>query len=54
MQLHSALLYVKDLERMKRFYGEVLGFRPSKQGWTDTWATFETGGAWFSLHAIPC
>ena len=53
MELRSAILYVKDLEGMKRFYGEVLGTSPSTQGWTDAWATFETGGAWFSLHAIP-
>ena len=53
MQLRSAVLYVKDLERMKRFYGEVLGASLINQRWTDAWATFETGGAWFSLHAIP-
>jgi len=53
MQLRSAILYVKDLERMKRFYGEMLGASPTNQGWTDRWATFETGGACFSLHAIP-
>ena len=53
MQLHSAILYVKDLERMKHFYAEMLGAKPTNQDWTDTWATFETGGARFSLHAIP-
>jgi predicted enzyme related to lactoylglutathione lyase len=53
MQLRSAILYVKDLERMKRFYGEMLGTGTSNQRWTDAWATFETGGACFSLHAIP-
>src|SRR5215467_15624406 len=53
MQLRSAILYVKDLERMKRFYSEMLGVVPTNHHWTDTWATFETGGARFSLHAIP-
>jgi predicted enzyme related to lactoylglutathione lyase len=53
MQLRSAILYVKDLERMRRFYAEMLGTGSSNQGWTDAWATFETGGACFSLHAIP-
>jgi len=53
MQLRSAILYVKDLERMKHFYSEVLSTNPSNQDGTDTWATFETGGARFSLHAIP-
>ena len=53
MQLSSAILYVKDLERMKLFYSQMLGASPTNQGWTDAWATFETGGARFSLHAIP-
>jgi len=53
MQLRSAILYVKDLERMKRFYGEMLGAMPTNELWTDAWATFETGGARFFLHAIP-
>jgi extradiol dioxygenase family protein len=53
MQLRSAILYVKDLEGMKRFYGEMLGAVPGNQGCTDTWVSFETGGACFSLHAIP-
>jgi len=53
MRLGSAILYVKDLERMQRFYCEVLGANPTNQDWTDSWATFETGGARFSLHAIP-
>lgn len=47
------MLYVKDLERMKRFYGAMLGVEPTNQDWTDVWATFETGGARFALHAIP-
>src|SRR5215469_7307312 len=53
MQLQSAILYVKDLDRMKRFYAEMLGTKPTNQDWTDTWATFETGGARFTLHVIP-
>jgi predicted enzyme related to lactoylglutathione lyase len=53
MQLGSAILYVKDLERMQRFYCKVLGANPTNQDWTDSWAIFETGGARFSLHAIP-
>jgi predicted enzyme related to lactoylglutathione lyase len=53
MQLRSAILYVKDLERMKHFYSEVLSTNPTNQDGTDTWATFETGGARLSLHAIP-
>lgn len=53
MQLRSAILYVKDLERMKRFYGDMLRANPSNQNWTDTWASFEIDGVRFSLHAIP-
>lgn len=53
MRLRGAILYVKDLDRMKRFYGEMLGSLPTNHLWTDTWANFETGGARFSLHAIP-
>lgn len=53
MQLRSAILYVKDMEAMKRFYGEMLGAMPSDQGATDTWVIFETDGARLSLHAIP-
>jgi predicted enzyme related to lactoylglutathione lyase len=53
MQLRSAMLYVKDLERMKRFYSDMLGVEPTNQDWTDVWAAFDTGGARFALHAIP-
>ena len=53
MQLRGAIIYVKDLERMTFFYSQMLGASPSNQVWTDAWATFETGGARFSLHAIP-
>jgi predicted enzyme related to lactoylglutathione lyase len=31
----------------------MLGASPANQQWTDVWITFETGGASFSLHAIP-
>lgn len=47
------MLYVKDLERMKRFYAAVLGARPTNQDWTDAWAVFDTGGVRLALHAIP-
>ena len=47
------MLYVKDLQRMKQFYGDMLGVQPANQDWTDVWAAFETGGARFALHAIP-
>jgi predicted enzyme related to lactoylglutathione lyase len=53
MRLRSAMLYVRDLERMKQFYGDMLGVKPTNQDWTDVWASFDTGGARFALHAIP-
>ena len=53
MQLRSAMLYVRDLERMRRFYGNMLGVKPTNQDGTDVWATFDTGGVRLALHAIP-
>ena len=53
MHLSGAVLYVKDLERMKRFYGEMLGSEPTNQSWADVWAVFDKGGIRFCLHAIP-
>ena len=47
------MLYVKDLERMKQFYGDMLGVQPASRNWSDVCATFDTGGARFALHAIP-
>ena len=53
MQLRGAILYVKDLERMKQFYGDMLGVEPTNQSWADVWTAFDSGGARFCLHAIP-
>lgn len=53
MRLRSAMLYVKDLDRMKQFYGNVLGVHPSNQQWTDVWAAFDTNGFRLALHAVP-
>lgn len=47
------MLYVKDLERMKQFYGNILGVSPTNREWTDVWAAFDTDGFRFALHAIP-
>lgn len=38
---------------MKRFYAEMLGAEPTNQHWTNAWATFDTGCAELTLHAIP-
>jgi catechol 2,3-dioxygenase-like lactoylglutathione lyase family enzyme len=53
MRLRGAMLYVKDLPRMKAFYGAMLGATPNNREWTDTWARFDAGGAHFALHAMP-
>ena len=50
---HHAILYVKDLERMKGFYGEILDVAPTNQNQTNVWACFETDGARLALHANP-
>jgi predicted enzyme related to lactoylglutathione lyase len=47
------MLYVRDLERMKRFYGDMLGIEATNQNWKNAWATFDTGDVRFALHAIP-
>ena len=53
MRLHSAMLYVKDLDRMKRFYADLLGVQPANPDGTDACAAFEDGGHCLVLHAIP-
>jgi predicted enzyme related to lactoylglutathione lyase len=53
MRLGSAMVYVKDLPRMRAFYSDMLGVKPSNDTWTDTWAEFDAGGVSFALHAIP-
>jgi predicted enzyme related to lactoylglutathione lyase len=53
MQLRGAMLYVKDVERMKRFYADILGIEATNQNCTNAWAVFYTGGVRFALHAIP-
>src|SRR5262245_37433742 len=53
MRLSSAMVYVKDLPRMRAFYGEMLGVKPSNDTWTDSWTEFDAGGVLFALHAIP-
>src|SRR5579859_6266170 len=54
MQLRGAILYVKNLDRMQRFYCDVLGVDPANHSCTEVWAAFETGdGVRFGLHAIP-
>src|SRR5580658_5005506 len=57
MRLGCAMLYVKDLTRMKEFYSEMLGIEPIvselAKEWPESWAEFDAGGARLALHAIP-
>jgi catechol 2,3-dioxygenase-like lactoylglutathione lyase family enzyme len=53
MRLSHAMIYVKDLPRMVAFYTGTLGLKPIEETRLDNWVEFETGGARFSLHAIP-
>ncbi|MGH9613098.1 MAG: VOC family protein [Bryobacteraceae bacterium] len=53
MRLHRAMIYVKDLPRMREFYSQMLGIKPANEKWTGEWAEFDTGSARFALHAIP-
>jgi len=53
MRLSSSMVYVKDLPRMRAFYGEMLGVKPRNETWTDSWAEFDAGGVSLALHAIP-
>jgi catechol 2,3-dioxygenase-like lactoylglutathione lyase family enzyme len=53
MRLSNAMLYVKDIERMASFYRDTLGLQPIAETRLENWVEFETGGARFSLHAVP-
>ena len=53
MKMRGAMVYVKDLPRMRTFYSEMLGVKPINETWTETWTEFDAGGVRFSLHAIP-
>src|SRR5882724_6207772 len=53
MRLSRAMIYVKDLNRMAAFYGNVLGLKPVEETRTESWVEFETGATKFALHAIP-
>jgi predicted enzyme related to lactoylglutathione lyase len=53
MQLYRAMIYVKDLPRMREFYSEMLGVSPINKTSADQWAEFNAGSARFALHAIP-
>jgi catechol 2,3-dioxygenase-like lactoylglutathione lyase family enzyme len=53
MQLSAAMIYVKDLPRMRTFYSDLLAMKPTSDTWTESWTEFDAGGMRFALHAIP-
>jgi predicted enzyme related to lactoylglutathione lyase len=53
MNMHGALIFVKDLPRMRTFYSEMLGLKPRADTWTDSFTEFDAGGVQLALHAIP-
>lgn len=50
MPLKHAMIFVKDLPRMTRFYREAFGFTLIAQRSTAEWSEFDSG---LALHAAP-
>ena len=53
MRFDLAMIFANDLERMTRFYSEVIGLTLVGSTRLPDWVEFEGEGARFSLHAIP-
>jgi len=53
MRFNRALLYVKDLPRMRAFYSELLQLKPVAETLSESWVEFNTGGSVLALHTIP-
>ncbi len=53
MKFAGAMIFAVDLERMVRFYRDILGLRPIEATRLPDWVAFEVGGVDFALHAIP-
>ena len=51
MKLGQVMVFVSDLDRMRRFYAGALGLAVTEE--EPGWVRFATGGAAFALHAIP-
>lgn len=52
-ELKSAMLFVKDLARMKKFYEEGLGFALIEADAREGYAPLQASGAVLALHQIP-
>lgn len=53
MQLRRAIMFVKDFDVMRRFYGATLGLTEIPASEEAGWIEFDAGGASVALHAIP-
>jgi len=53
MRLDHAMIFVKDLERMTRFYCDVVGLTPTDVGETPGYVEFSSDMICFALHAVP-
>jgi catechol 2,3-dioxygenase-like lactoylglutathione lyase family enzyme len=51
--LRRAMLFVKDIERMKAFYRDALQLRELPERAQDGWVELDAGGVSLALHAIP-
>lgn len=47
-ELSFVAYYVRDVPRVRRFYGEALGLRPG-EWFNDTWIEFDLGNTTFAL-----
>ena len=53
MELQSAMIFVKDIERMTTFYRDGLGLRVLPETVREGWVEFAAGNSSLALHAIP-
>jgi len=53
MELRSAMIFVKDIDRMTAFYRDGLGLRVLPDATREGWVEFQAGNSSLALHAIP-
>ena len=53
MELRTAMIFVKDLDRMTAFYRDGLGLRVLSGTAGEGWIEFDAGSSSLALHAIP-
>ncbi len=53
MNLQTAMIFVKDMNRMAAFYRDGLGLRQMPEKAREGWIEFAAGGSRLALHAIP-